>query len=592
MKIRHNLLKLSLLFAIAAPLDSRAEVHGPFCSWYRDPTTTMTIQWVDQTHTGGAVEGEEGLWFEGNAGFGYSDGDDATRFEMKDRFTALYIRTAFDLPEGTEPDAEVLLEILYDDAFIAYLNGTEVTRAGIAGGSGATVRGVKSHDANNKFERFSLGSVSKLLKPGVNVLAVEGHNVKLDSSDFSLHPTLSIKGSGGGAKEMLVDKLTPWQYLANGDPELSWNKTMGEAERAPNDPNSSAQAAFSLSYKAVGGVSFADATITSQPFANTRNKVYFADLSGLKPATRYEARFSTPAGETQELVFETAPAELADSLQFVTGGDMYHNEKLLDSMNSRCGKLDPLFALLGGDLAYANGRSADKWYYWIDSWAEHAVAPSGRMIPMIVAIGNHEIDTQEAQPRGRHHAPFFYSLFKLPEDVSNYTVDFGAYMSLVILDSDHSQPVKDQTPWLETALSERSGIPHMFVCYHRPTYGTPVKVQNYNVRNQWVPLFEKYRVDAVFENDHHVYKRTHLIFQDKKDDEKGVLYIGDGAWGVRTREIPAKKARALDYLEEFSSTNHLLNVTLNGETIQIDSIEAYGRTFDKVTLPVRRKPTE
>ena len=37
-------------------------------------------------------------------------------------------------------------------------------------------------------------------------------------------------------------------------------------------------------------------------------------------------------------------------------------------------------------------------------------------------------------------------------------------------------------------------------------------------------------VDAVFENDHHTYKRTFPIRAGKVDHENGILYLGDGTF--------------------------------------------------------------
>ena len=53
---------------------------------------------------------------------------------------------------------------------------------------------------------------------------------------------------------------------------------------------------------------------------------------------------------------------------------------------------NPSFALIGGDLAYANGWAPCylKWDMWLSQWEQHMVTPDGRMIPLIVAIGNHE----------------------------------------------------------------------------------------------------------------------------------------------------------------------------------------------------------
>ena len=132
-------------------------------------------------------------WKKGKAGFGYSDGDDSTEINMKGKFTTLYIRHEFELPKDAKPD-KLSLSISYDDAFIAYLNGHEIHRQGIEKGHGPSVEGITSHEASKKFHDFPLKEASKFLKPGgANVLAIEGHNANLHSSDFSLHPQLLLQ---------------------------------------------------------------------------------------------------------------------------------------------------------------------------------------------------------------------------------------------------------------------------------------------------------------------------------------------------------------------------------------------------------------
>jgi len=132
-------------------------------------------------------------WKTGKAGFGYADKDDNTELKMKGKYTTLYIRRKFFLPKGTDLN-KIWLNISYDDAFIVYLNGHEVHRQGVDKGRGAEAAGITNHDANNRFEFFKLTKAAKHLKIGQNnVIANEGHNVNLDSSDFTLHPSLLLE---------------------------------------------------------------------------------------------------------------------------------------------------------------------------------------------------------------------------------------------------------------------------------------------------------------------------------------------------------------------------------------------------------------
>ncbi|MDB4284550.1 hypothetical protein N9888_02805 [Akkermansiaceae bacterium] len=48
-------------------------------------------------------------------------------------------------------------------------------------------------EANGKFTYFPLREAAKFFNlDGKNVLSIEGHNANLDSSDFTLHPTLLL----------------------------------------------------------------------------------------------------------------------------------------------------------------------------------------------------------------------------------------------------------------------------------------------------------------------------------------------------------------------------------------------------------------
>ena len=131
-------------------------------------------------------------WLTGKAGFGYRDNDDTTQItDMRNRYRYLCIRHEFQLT-GNEIPTQFRLKVSYDDGFIAYLNGKEVLRANVETGSLSEVRGVSPHEAKNKFELFTLEIPAGLIKAGANVLAIEGYNDDLDSSDFSLHPALYL----------------------------------------------------------------------------------------------------------------------------------------------------------------------------------------------------------------------------------------------------------------------------------------------------------------------------------------------------------------------------------------------------------------
>ena len=89
----------------------------------------------------------------------------------------------------------------------------------------------------------------------------------------------------------------------------------------------------------------------------------------------------------------------------------------------------------------------------------------------------------------------------------------------------------------------------------------------------------KTRGRTVFEHDHHTYKRTHPLSNGKADEENGVLYLGDGAWGVSTGVILDREEKT--YLAKAESRRHLILVTLTKEQATYEAIDATGVVFDR-----------
>jgi hypothetical protein len=320
-------------------------------------------------------------------------------------------------------------------------------------------------------------------------------------------------------------------------------------------------------------------------------------LDGLKPDTLYEFGIGKRREKPEDgWTFRTMPGELNRPIRFVTGGDMMHSRALLDPMSAQVGKLDPDFALFGGDLAYENGVAASRVVDFLQSWKELGVAKDRRLIPVVACIGNHEV-------RGGYNgkvpvdAPYFYGLFSLPKGRAYYALDFGKYLSLVVLDSGHTNPVPgEQASWLGRALAQRAGQTFVFPCYHYPAYGTtkapegklPIDApRSIEIRQHWMPHFERFGVSAVFENDHHNYKRSHRLRNHRRDDDNGILYLGDGAWGVKTREVP--KPEVGWWLAKAEPRNHVWIVDLRPDkTAMVRAMDPTGEVFDEVQLPAPR----
>ncbi len=354
--------------------------------------------------------------------------------------------------------------------------------------------------------------------------------------------------------------------------------------------------AASLMYREAGEEDWKTAEGSHHRLKPSTLQVRRVQLSGLKPDTDYEffPGNEPPSGWFLPQRFRTMPNPMTRPIRFVSGGDMKHTRAMANAMNERAGKLDPDFAVLGGDFAYADGVDAAKWVDWLHSWTRFARGENGRHIPMIVAIGNHEVIGQY-HGQAPEDAPYFYGLFALPEDRSYYALDFGDYLSFIVLDTDHTQPIiGEQSEWLQRAMEKRKEQQFIFPVYHYPAYGSalskspPGKLpydtpRAESIREHWVPTFERYGVSIVFENDHHTYKRTYPILKNERDDDRGIIYLGDGCWGVHTRDVP--EPGAAWYLAHAESRKHLFHVTLHPEgRIDVEAVDAEGEVFDALSL--------
>lgn len=333
--------------------------------------------------------------------------------------------------------------------------------------------------------------------------------------------------------------------------------------------------------------------------------IHVVELMNLSPDTIY--LFRTNRSPTV-YKFKTMPVHLDTSIRFVVGGDVYHDGiDLVHATNRQAAKTDPMFALIGGDIAYAAGKrfgflpafmhpwldaltsqKVDRWLMWLIAWKNDMVTSDGRLIPFVPAIGNH--DTNGRFHQSPQRAPFFYSLFAMPGIQGYNVLDFGDYMSVFILDSGHTHPISgNQKLWLSRALEMRQTFPHKFAIYHVPAYPS---VRDFNneispqIRRSWVPLFEKYQLTAAFENHDHCYKRTHPLLQGKIDPQ-GVLYIGDGAWGI---EKPRRSKPSADkwYLAKTVSQRHFILVTIKESSRRFQAVTPSGVVIDDKEWPLQR----
>lgn len=191
-------------------------------------------------------------------------------------------------------------------------------------------------------------------------------------------------------------------------------------------------------------------------------------------------------------------------------------------------KLRPLFHLFQGDLCYAN-LSEDRVRTWVDFWENNT--RSARNRPWMPSPANHEIE--------RGNGPIGYSgyqtYFSLPETEGQTELTRGLWYAFTVgsvrvisLNNDdvcyqdggdiyiRGYSKGAQKAWLEKELAaarSNKAIDWVVVAMHQPAMSNADKFNgaDLGVRQEFLPLFDKYGVDLVVTGHEHHYERSHPI---------------------------------------------------------------------------------
>ncbi len=353
-----------------------------------------------------------------------------------------------------------------------------------------------------------------------------------------------------------------------------------------------ASGAEELTYRAVKDSHWKSAKSTFISIEGTDVDVHAVHLKELEQDTVYLFKL----GSKTEYKFRTMPKILDRPIRFAIGGDIFYikDHETFHRKNQMIADQDPDFIITGGDLAYTKGsKQFGKGREWeLSQWQgllkgqQRIKGKDGRLIPMLPIVGNHDV----AKPQYKTPEPdMFFQIFAFSKINTAYRcLDFGAYLSLILLDSDHHSPIEGkQTAWLQKTLEEKRST-YVLSGYHVAAYPShnpySGKIPE-KLRKHWSPLFEQYKVPFVFEHHNHAFKRTHPI-KNGKIDPNGVVYLGDGSWGVETR--PVKSPDELWYLLKSASINMCYIVTLTKEKCLVEAKSLEGQLIDQVEyLPHR-----
>ena len=288
-------------------------------------------------------------------------------------------------------------------------------------------------------------------------------------------------------------------------------------------------------------------------------------VNNLIPNTIYYFLIKDSQGLSKLYHFRTAPNRPETPLSFIAGGDSRDNRPVRVKANKLVPKLQVNAVLFNGDFI---GLDIEKqWVEWFTDW-ENTIAADGRITPMMVTRGNHELSNK-----------VIYQLFDVPNRKLFYSTTFGGDLLHIVSLNSEILKIGRQKLFLRLALAKHKDYKWQIAQYHRPIRAHVKEKKEMETQyKNFVPLFEKYKnLPLCLENDSHTCKVTWPIVSSKaagssegfiRDDKNGIVYAGEGCWGAPLRAADDQKP----WTRDAGAVNQFNWIFVSSEKIELRTV--------------------
>jgi len=252
------------------------------------------------------------------------------------------------------------------------------------------------------------------------------------------------------------------------------------------------------------------------------------EFTGLKPKTAYAYRVGDGTNWSEWIQYTTA-SDKPEPFEFIYFGDAQNDIKSLWSRTVRSAYGDApnaKFIIHAGDLIN-NSDTDEEWAEW-----HYAGGWVNSMMPSVPSPGNHEYggrSSKGVRPGGKGLSDHWKPTFTLPEngpaglEETAYYVD---YQGARIISLNTQDKVEEQKVWLDKILAENPNK-WTILTFHRPIYSTAKSRDNKDIRDAWLPIFDKHKVDLVLQGHDHTYGRSRNMRAgvNVRNDQSGTIYV-------------------------------------------------------------------
>lgn len=313
---------------------------------------------------------------------------------------------------------------------------------------------------------------------------------------------------------------------------------------------------------------------------NELKRIHEVVITGLEPETEYQYMAVSNRMAAPQSTFKTA-IKRETPFVFAVWGDNRTDPKSHESVIDAMIPHDPAIAINVGDVVTTGVN--------YDEWASEYFLPIRRLAidtPTYIAVGNHEYGGY-----GYGNNVIWYEKFVSHPEPNDYYFSFmygnSYFMILNPQDEPGTHNVRKGTEQYEWMINEMESekfrnAAYRFVFFHEPPYSECWTSGYYDgeaaIRQNLVPLFEKYKMDIVFAGHTHDYERGQWPIPD------GPYYIITGGGGASLDDTHHRDWKQIQF---YTFKYHFVKVTIDGGDLLFEAIDRNGDVFDSFEIPSR-----
>jgi hypothetical protein len=316
-------------------------------------------------------------------------------------------------------------------------------------------------------------------------------------------------------------------------------------------------------------------------FVSGSRRQHELHLCGLKPGTTFYYDAGGPAARSKVHKVTTAP-DAATEVTLLVGGDTRSDPSVWGSMEANALAQGPTAMLLSGDAVLSGGQQS-QWDALFESSPDLFAE-----VPGLWAHGNHEALDE-----------LYFQQLALPDHGDSATTEieqwfattYGPLRIVVLNDTvaSGSQISGVEKQFLEENLKavDRARTPFVATMHHKPMYTTSSgHSSNTNLRAQWGPLLDQYKVEIDIAGHVHSYESTHPIKAGTTTvttEATGTRFFNFGGGGAGLYGFAANQP----FIKMRETTNGIAILKVTATMMTWTAFRRDGSTLETIAIPKR-----